>query len=126
MRVVFEPSEISAEELMALQSCVNHVIPPERLRFGGGSSSRTTQILVCTKGPHGPSLIATLRDGWKGVVLVPDARENRQTVLTAFFLEQPRYRLDKRAKPALVNDEPAQFVLDLTARPATFRTGGEL
>lgn len=117
---VFEDSEISVEELKALQSSIAPVIAAKRLRLGSGFSRTGRQILICRTNKAGISPSARLNEGWRGVVVVPDVIEHRRAVLTAFFLDQPRYRLSNRAIGMPQNHCLPAFTLDLTVRPPLF------
>lgn len=117
---VFEDPGISVEELEALQSSLAHVIAVERLRLGSGFRKTGKQILICGTNKTGISPSARLNEGWRGVVVVPDVIEHRRAVLTAFFLDQTRYRLRTRAISLPQNHCLPAFTLDLTAEPPLF------
>jgi len=117
---VFEDSGISVKELEALQSSLAHVIAAERLRLRIGFPKTGKQILICGTNKTGISPSARLNEGWRGVVVVPNLIEHRRAVLTAFFLDQPRYRLGNHAIDMLQKHCLPAFTLDLTVEPALF------
>lgn len=117
---VFEDTGISAEELKTLQSSLAHVISAERLCLGSGFPKTGRQILICRTNKIGMSPSARLNEGWRGVIVVPDVTEHRRAVLTAFFLDRPRYRLSNRAIGMPQNHCLSAFTLDLTVRPPLF------
>jgi hypothetical protein len=62
---------------------------------------------------------ARLRDGWRGVVVLPEGAQRRRDALTLFFMEQLRYRISHPHWASQYRGEIPPFILDLTKAPVT-------
>lgn len=88
---VFDASQTSADELLELQARFASVYDPSRL----------------------------LRDGWRGIVVLPGDARQRREALTLFFMQQLRYRISHPNWASQYRGDIPPFLLDLTKTPAT-------
>ena len=117
---VFDPVEISIEELSNFQYSFSGVIAPGRLGMGVEPSLYREQILVVPEGAGDVSPAARLREGWRGVIVVPRREADRHLTLSIFFFKQSRYRIVNHAGVVHSKAYIPPFLLDLTAKPALF------
>jgi hypothetical protein len=75
-------------------------------------------LIVWEDADH-PAPSTRLRDGWRGVVLIPSDAERRQKALSVFFVQQLRYRISHSYWASHYRGEIPPFLLDLTKAPVT-------
>lgn len=117
---VFDSRGISMEELSGFQSSFAAVVAPQRLYLGTEPLPCHEQILIVAEGMGNVSPVARLREGWRGVIVVPRPEADRHSALSIFFLKQSRYRIGDRSWVAQYKGRIPPFLLDLTVTPALF------
>jgi hypothetical protein len=116
---VFDASQTSADELLELQVRFASVYGPHRLLRDANSIPSANRILMIAEDKCGLTSHARLRDGWRGVVVLPEGAQRRREALTLFFMEQLRYRISHPHWASQYRGEIPPFILDLTKAPAT-------
>ena len=116
---VFDAAQTSADELLELQASFAPVYSPRRLLRDLNGIASTERILIVAEDGNGLAPAARLRDGWRGVVVLPGEAGQRREALTLFFMRQLRYRISYRCWASQYKGEIPPFLLDLTKAPAT-------
>jgi hypothetical protein len=117
---VFDAFGISIEELSGFQSSFAGAVAPQRLCLGIEPVARHEQILIVPEGIGELTPAARLRDGWRGIIIVPRPVADRRSALFIFFLKQSRYRIGNHSWVTHYKGRIPPFLLDLTANPALF------
>ena len=116
---VFDASQTSPDELIELQVRFASAYDPHRLLRDADSIPSADRILMIAEDECGLTPCARLRDGWRGVVVLPESAQRRREALTLFFMEQLRYRISHPYWASQYRGEIPPFILDLTKAPAT-------
>ena len=116
---VFDGSQTSADELLELKLRFASAYVPHRLLRDANSLPSANRILMIAEDECGLTPCARLRDGWRGVVVLPEGAQRRLEALTQFFMEQLRYRISHPHWASQYRGEIPPFILDLTKVPAT-------
>ncbi len=116
---IFDASQTSADEFLELQRSLSSIYTPRRLRRDTKTAPSPKRILIVWEDPDHPVPSARLRDGWRGVVVIPGDVQRRQEALMVFFMRQMRYRISHSYWASQYRGEIPPFLLDLTKAPAT-------
>jgi hypothetical protein len=117
---IFDASQTSMDEFLALQRSLSSIYNPQRLLRDSDAAASPKRILIIGEDPDHPAPSARLQDGWGGVVVTPGDALRRQRALLAFFMWQRRYRIS-HSSSWVSNDqgEIPPFLLDLRGASAT-------
>lgn len=116
---VFDASQASADELLELQARFASVYDPSRLLRDLNGTPGAKRILIVAEDESGLAPSARLRDGWRGIVVLPGDARQRREALTLFFMQQLRYRISHPNWASQYRGDIPPFLLDLTKTPAT-------
>jgi len=116
---VFDASQTSADDFLELQVRFASAYGPHRLLRDANGLPSANRILMIAEDERGLAPRARLRDGWRGVVVLPEGALRRRDALTLFFMEQLRYRVSHPLLASQYRGEIPPFILDLTKVPAT-------
>lgn len=116
---IFDASQTSAEELLALRLRVSSIYAPHRLVRDLKILAAPKRILIVWEDADHPAPSRRLQDGWRGIVLTPANAEQRRRALEMFFMLQLHYRISHPYWASQYGGEIPPFLLDLTKIPAT-------
>jgi hypothetical protein len=116
---IFDASQTSVDEFLALQRSLSSIYNPQRLLRDSDAAASPKRILIVWEGADQPPLSERLQDGWRGVVVTPRDAQRRQEALLVFFMRQQRYRISHSCWTSHDRGEIPPFLLDLTKAPAT-------
>ncbi len=83
---IFDASQTSADEFLELQRSLSSIYTPRRLRRDAKTAASPKRILIVWADADHPAPSTRLRDGWRGVVVIPGDAQRRQGALMAFFM----------------------------------------